>query len=58
MLSSIRVRTLAALALLVTLGGLMLAAPAGAQTLTTVRVAMIPIEAAATVYYAKENGFF
>lgn len=58
MLSFTRVRIRAASAMLVTLGGLMLSAPAGAQTLTTVHVAMIPIEAAAAVYYAKENGFF
>lgn len=33
-------------------------APLRAQTLPVVRVAMIPIEPAALVYYAKENGFF
>lgn len=34
------------------------AMPGETQTLPTVRVAMIPIEPAAPVYYAKENGFF
>jgi ABC-type nitrate/sulfonate/bicarbonate transport system substrate-binding protein len=33
-------------------------APVRGQNLTTIRVAAIPIEAAAEVYYAKENGFF
>lgn len=35
-----------------------LCAPGSAQGLTTLRVAMIPIEPASTVYYAKEMGFF
>jgi NitT/TauT family transport system substrate-binding protein len=34
------------------------AVPGGAQTAASIKVAMIPIEPAATVYYAKENGFF
>jgi NitT/TauT family transport system substrate-binding protein len=34
------------------------AGPGGAQTVATIKVAMIPIEPAAPVYYAKENGFF
>jgi NitT/TauT family transport system substrate-binding protein len=33
-------------------------APARGQSMTTIRVAAIPIEAAAEVYYAKDNGFF
>jgi NitT/TauT family transport system substrate-binding protein len=32
--------------------------PARAQTLSALKVAIIPIEPAAGVYYAKENGFF
>jgi NitT/TauT family transport system substrate-binding protein len=32
--------------------------PSSAQTMATLKVAMIPIEPAASVYYAKENGFF
>jgi NitT/TauT family transport system substrate-binding protein len=58
MFSFTRVRTQAALAMLTILGALACAAPAAAQTLTNVKVALIPIEAAACVYYAKENGFF
>ncbi len=48
----------AALVLLVTVGALSASVPATAQTMTIVHIAMIPIEPAATVYYAKENGFF
>ena len=33
-------------------------APAGAQAVTTLHLALIPIEPAAVAYYAKENGFF
>jgi len=33
------------------------AAPAGAQTTATIRIALIPIETAAEVFYAKELGF-
>ena len=32
--------------------------PGHAQTMPTLRVAMIPIETAAAVYYAQENGYF
>jgi len=35
-----------------------LTAPARAQTLTTVHVMTVPIDAGAEVYYAKELGFF
>jgi NitT/TauT family transport system substrate-binding protein len=46
------------LALMLALTSLMTALPGSAQTMTALKVAMIPIEPAAPVYYAKENGFF
>ena len=45
-------------AVLVTLCSLGVPLPSRAQTPATLRVAMIPIEPAAGVYYAQENGFF
>lgn len=58
MLSFTRVRFLAALSVLTGLAGLSAPAPGGAQAMTTLKIALIPIEPAATAYYAKENGFF
>jgi len=46
------------IAALLALCSLSTALPGGAQTVATIKVAMIPIEPAAPVYYAKENGFF
>jgi ABC-type nitrate/sulfonate/bicarbonate transport system substrate-binding protein len=46
------------IAALLALSSFSAAVPGGAQTPATVKVAMIPIEPAAPVYYAKENGFF
>jgi NitT/TauT family transport system substrate-binding protein len=46
------------IAALLALSSFTAAVPGGAQTPASVKVAMIPIEPAAPVYYAKENGFF
>ncbi len=46
------------IAALPALGAPWAAAPGAAQTLAPIKVAMIPIEPAAPVYYAQENGFF
>ncbi len=54
----VRVTATLAVAALTTLGSLGVPVPARAQTTATLRVAMIPIQPAAGVYYAKENGFF
>jgi NitT/TauT family transport system substrate-binding protein len=51
----IRARLTAALSLLAAFA---LVAPARTQTLTTVHVMTVPIDAGAEVYYAKELGFF
>ena len=54
-------RRFARVTLPVIVAALLALAPAGpgsAQTLAALKVAMIPIEPAAAVYYAKENGFF
>jgi NitT/TauT family transport system substrate-binding protein len=49
-----RVTAPVVIAALLTLAGM----PGAAQTVGSIRVAMIPIEPAAPIYYAKENGFF
>ena len=46
------------IAALLALGALSAAVPGSAQKLATIKVGMIPIEPAAAIYYAKENGFF
>jgi len=53
-----RVTVPAILAVIVTLGSLSASAPTSAQSTTTLRVGMIPIQPAAGIYYAQENGFF
>ena len=53
-----RVTTTLIIAVMVTLCSLWAPVPSRAQAMATLRVAMIPIEPAAGVYYAKENGFF
>lgn len=58
MLSFTQVMPRVLMAVLIALGALSVSAPAGAQSTTTIKVALIPIEPAAAIYYAKENGFF
>jgi ABC-type nitrate/sulfonate/bicarbonate transport system substrate-binding protein len=53
-----RVTTTLTIAVMMTLCSLAVPVPSRAQALAKLRVAMIPIEPAADVYYAKENGFF
>jgi NitT/TauT family transport system substrate-binding protein len=53
-----RVTAPVTIAALLALSSLSVAVPGAAQTLAPLKVAMIPIEPAAPVYYAKENGFF
>jgi NitT/TauT family transport system substrate-binding protein len=53
-----RVMTPLAIAAMVLLCSVAASLPGSAQAPATLKVAMIPIEPAAPVYYAKENGFF
>src|SRR5665213_1235612 len=53
-----RVTTTLTIVVTMTLCWLAVPVPSRAQAMAKLRVAMIPIEPAAVVYYAKENGFF